>query len=254
MTTTMTAAEVAEATAKPILEFGRGWMVAPTTAAKSAELGLAEAGRFGFWVNGRAGVLGDVDRHIATAAIGFMAPAAVRTYWEARPDDLAAWDAALAWFDCGATWGREALATLPEVDVRRLADLARKVIDNADLSIGALFAGSALIPLPGDAAGDATINLNVLRELRGGAHLSACHAAGLGPHATIMSTDDPVRAGAPWAEMFGWAEPHPSPDHEARARIEDMTNAGVARVFEPLDADERADFVALVNAARSCID
>lgn len=252
--TSMTAVEVAEATAKPILEIGRGWMVAPTTAAKAAELGLSDAGRFGFWVNGRAGVLGDVDHHIATATIGFMAPGAVRACWEARPDDLAAWDVALAWFECGATWGRDALAPMSEPDVRRLADLARKIIDGADLSIGALFAGSALIPLPGDAAGDATVNLNVLRELRGGAHLSACHAAGLGPHATIMSTDDPVRGGVPWAEMFGWTAPHPSPDPEARVRIERMTDAAVGRVFEPLDSGERAEFVDLVTAARACIE
>ena len=228
-------------------------MVAPSTAAKAAEIGLADAGRFGFWVNGRAGVLGDVDRHVATAAIGFMAPSAVRDCWDARPDALSAWDAATAWFECGATWGRETLATMPEPQVRRLADLARKVIDGADLSIGMLFAGSALIPLPGDAAGDATINLNVLRELRGGAHLSACHAAGLGPHATIMSTDDPVRGGAAWAEVFGWAEPHPTPDPAARSRIEEMTTAAVARVFTVLDAYERAEFVDLVVAARACM-
>lgn len=253
MTTSLTTIEVAEATARPILEFGRGWMVAPATAARAAELGLAGSGRFGFWVNGRAGVLGDVDRHVATAAIGFMAPSAVRDHWQARPDSLSAWDAALAWFECAAAWGRDALMPMPQDRVRLLADLARKVIDGADLSVGTLFAGSALIPLAGDAAGDATINLNVLRELRGGAHLAACHAAGLGPHATIMSTEDPVRGGASWAEMFGWAEPHPTPDHQARARVEEMTTVATARAFESLGVDERAEFTDLVTAARACI-
>ena len=150
----MTIIETAEATAAPILEFGRAWMVAPTTAARAVELGLAASGRFGFWANGRAGVLGDVDRHVATAAIGFMAPSAVRDHWQGRPDSLSAWDAALAWFDCATVWGRDALTPMPEEQVRRLADLARKVVDGADLSIGTLFAGSVLIPLPGDAAGD----------------------------------------------------------------------------------------------------
>lgn len=252
--TTMTTIEVTEAVAKPILEFGRGWMVAPTTAARAAELGLADAGRFGFWVSGRAGVLGDVDPRVAAAAIGFMAPDAVRACWQARPDSLSPWDAALAWFDSAAVWGRTALATMPDEKVRRLADLARKVIDHADLSIGTLFAGSTLIPLPGDPAGDATVNLNVLRELRGGAHLAACHAAGLGPHATIMSTDDPVRGGSAWAEGFGWAEPHPSPDTQARHQVEKMTNIAMARVFEPLESAERAEFVELVVAARTCVD
>ncbi|MFT4987310.1 MAG: hypothetical protein ACI88C_000505 [Acidimicrobiales bacterium] len=251
---TMTSIEVAEGTGKAILEFGRGWMVAPATAARAAELGLGDAGRFGFWVNGRAGVLGEVDSAIAGAAIGFMAPDAVHDYWSARPDSISAWDTALAWFGCAAAWGREALEPMAESDVRRLADLARKVIDRADSSIGALFAGSALIPTPGDAAGDAAINLNVLRELRGCAHLAACHAAGLGPHATIMSTNDPVRSGAPWAEGFGWVAPHPAPNTQARAHVEELTTVAAARSFESLEHTERADFVRFVTAARACVD
>lgn len=249
----MSTTEVAEATGKPILEFGRAWMVSPHTAERAAALGLSESGRFGFWVNGRAGVLGDVDRHVATAALGFMAPGAVAHHWNARPADLAPWDAALAWFDCAAVWGREALASMPDDRVARLNELTRKVIDNADLSFGSLFAGSALIPLPGDAAANATINLNVLRELRGGAHLSASHAAGLGPHGTIMSTDDPVRGGAPWAEGFGWEAPHPDPNPVARAQVEDMTTTATARAFECLNSDERADFVRLVAEARALL-
>ena len=56
----MTAIEAAEQSAKPIHVFGRGFMVWSGTAEKAAELGLADAGPFGFWANGRAGVLGDV--------------------------------------------------------------------------------------------------------------------------------------------------------------------------------------------------
>lgn len=248
---TLTSTEAAEQTARPILEIGRGFMMAPGTAAKAGELGLAGAGRFGFWVNGRAGVLGDVEPAVAASAIGFMAPEAVRLCWQARPASLSAWDAALAWFDCAAAWGREALADMADADVQRLSELARVVIDAAPLSLGALFAGSTLIPLPGDPRGDALVNLNVVRELRGGAHLAACHAAGLGPHATIMSTDDPIRGGVPWAEGFGWTAPHPEPDHDARARVEAMTTAAMAPVFEALSGEERAELVELVVAARS---
>ena len=251
--TALTAIEVADATARPILEFGRAWMMSPDTAARAAELGLTAAGRMGFWVNGRAGVLGDVDYRVAAAAIGFMAPAAVRDHWEARPASLTAWEAAVAWFGCAADFGRSTLSAMPEPQVQRLADLSRKVIDRSDLSLGALYAGSALIPLPGDAAGDVGINLNVLREMRACAHLAACHAVGLGPHATIMSTDDPIRGGASWAENFGWAAPHPTPDPEARGRVEELTTVAASRVFESLDAAERAEFVVLVAAARAGI-
>lgn len=249
----MTTIEAALASATPIHVFGRGFMTWPKTAERSAELGLADAGMFGFWANGRAGVLGDVDATVAAAGIGFMAPAETARYWAARPAELSPWDAALAWFDCAARFGRETLAPMPEERIRRMSDLARKVIDGAGPSMGALFAGSTLIPLPGDAAGDATINLNVLREMRGGAHLSACHAAGLGPHATIMSTDDPVRGGVNWSEAFGWAAPHPDPDVNARTQVEAMTNTAMARVYESLTADERAEFVQLVTEAHALL-
>ena len=216
---------------------------------------LADAGRFGFWVNGRAGVLGEVDSAVAAAAIGFMAPHAVHDYWQRSPR-VRFRPGTQPWHGLAAPpHGVERhLSPWPTSDVRRLADLARKVIDQADLSIGTLFAGSARIPTPGDAAGDAAINLNVLREFRGCAHLAACHAAGLGPHATIMSTDDPVRGGASWAEGFGWTSPHPQPDIQARARVEELTTAAAARSFESLEKTERADFVHLVTAARACID
>ena len=108
-----------------------------------------------------------------------------------------------------------------------------------------------MIPLPGDAAGDATVNLNVLREMRGGAHLSASHAAGLGPHATIMSTDDPIRGGASWAEGFGWTAPHPAGDQAARAEVEAMTTKATARAFESLSPEERREFAELVTQARA---
>ncbi len=253
MSAELSTIETAEATAKPILEFGRAWMMDPATAATASELGLVEVGRFGFWANGRAGVLGEVDASVAAAAIGFMAPAAVARYWSARREGLGAWDCALAWFGCAASWGSTTMASMPTDQVQRLNELARAIIDSADPSFGALFAGSALIPMTGDPGADATINLNVLRELRGGAHLSAAHAAGLGPHGTIMSTDDPVRGGVAWSEGFGWTAPHPEPDHDARARVEEMTTVAAARAFEPLSPAERGEFAALVSAARATL-
>ncbi len=79
--------------------------------------------------------------------------------------------------------------------------------------------------------------------------MSACHAAGLGPHATIMSTDDPVRGGVNWSETFGWTAPHPDPNPQARAEVERMTNVAMAQAYEPLSADERNEFVQLVTEA-----
>ena len=143
---------------------------------------------------------------------------------------------------------------MPQDQLTELSRLAQKVIAHADVSIGALFAGSKNIALPGDLAGNVTVALNVLREMRAGAHLSAVHAVGLGPHGAILSTDDPIRGGRSWAEGFGWKAPHPAPDPDARVEAEAITDTICARAYVCLDDGERDSFVELVNQARGLLD
>ncbi len=247
----LTAEDTVNRTSQAVLEFGRGWMMADTTVARSAELGLD--GPLGFWANGRAGVLGDVDADLAAAAIGFMAPDLVRRHWE-TPCDLTHHDRTDAYAEAAAAWGRTVLAQMDEADVVRLGDLANRIADSAQASTGMLFAGWRALDQPSDPAGRATVALNVVREMRGGAHLSAAYGTGLGPHACIMSTDDPIRGGASWAETFGWASPHPQPDAERRAEAERVTTQICAPAYEALDQAERRDWVRLVTAARAAMD
>ena len=244
--------ETIEATAVPVLEFGRGWMMDGATAARSAELGFGPG--FGFWVNGRAGVLGEVDADVAAAAIGFMAPAWVRDHWEGRPAGLSPAAATAAYAEAAATWGRGVLAGVDEARLQRLAELCHEVAAAALPSTGVLFAGWRALTLPDDPAGRATIALNVLRELRGGAHLSAVHAVGLGPHLAVLSADDPVRGGVAGAERFGWQGPHPEPDPEARREAERVTTVICRPAYEGLGPAERAELIDLVAEARSAMD
>ena len=58
--------DVIDNVAVQILEYGRGWMLDPATIDRANSLGLE--GVFGFWINGRAGVLGDVDSDVAASA------------------------------------------------------------------------------------------------------------------------------------------------------------------------------------------
>lgn len=243
---------MADAVAVPILEYGRGWMADPATAAAAKQLGFDNP--FGIWVNGRAGAMGDVGADVAAAAIGFMAPHLVTTLWNARPDGLTPAAAAAAYAEAGASWGRETLAGMPDRDLDRLADLADRVAAAADPSIGALFAGWRRLARPADPAGRATVVLNVLRELRGGAHLSAAHAVGLGPHGAIISAPDQVRGGTAGAERFGWPEPHPEPDHARRAEAERLTTVICSPAFAVLGDAEGQEFVELVLAARAAMD
>jgi hypothetical protein len=243
--------DVMDRTAIPILEFGRGWMLSESTITRSTELGLD--GPLGFWVNGRAGFLGDVDADVAAAAIGFMAPGMVRHHWE-TPCGLSHPELTDAYAEAAATWGRQVLADVPDGDLDRLAELCDRIADAATPSTGMLFAGWKHVARPDDAAGRVTVALNVVRELRGGAHLSAVHTVGLGPHGAIMSTDDPVRGGVPGAERFGWGDPHPEPDTEARAEAERLTSVICRPAFESLTQEERVDFVRLSTAARAAMD
>ncbi len=247
----LTAKDTINRTSQAVLEFGRGWMLADATVARSTELGLD--GPLGFWVNGRAGVLGDVDADLAAAAIGFMAPELVRRHWE-TPSELTHQSRTDAYAEAAAAWGRTVMAQMNEPDLVRLGDLANRIAHSAQASTGMLFAGWRALDQPLDPAGRATVALNVVREMRGGAHLSAAYAAGLDPHACIMSTDDPVRGGASWAETFGWASPHPQPDAERRAEAERMTTDICAPAYEALDQVERRDWVRLVTAARAAMD
>ncbi len=245
----MTPLDVLRRTARPILEYGRGWMADRATYGQGLAIGLEQP--FSFWVNGRAGVMGDVDADLAAAAIGFMEPSMVRKMWEGRPADLTPGAASLAYRDAAAEWGRGILADHPTDELTELVSLAERIASAANPSVGILFAGWRNLPLPGDPPGAATVVLNVLRELRGGAHLSAVQAAGIGPVGAIISADDQVRGGPAGAARFGWPEPHPDPDTERRRIAEDLTDAICLPAYETLSEAEGARFVELVTAIRA---
>lgn len=241
-----------ETTARPILEFGRTWMSDASTAARAEALGLMPP--FGFWVNGRAGVLGDVDADVAAAAIGFMHAGHVRRYWESRPGELSPLAATVAYAEASAAWAEGVLADWSDDDASELATLAGRVAGAADPSVGALFAGWRALEVDTSPVGAATIALNVLREHRGGAHLCAANALGLGPVGAIISAEDQVRGGPAGADRFGWERPYPEPDPVRRAEVEQVTSAICAGAYEALSADDGARFAALVTRARSALD
>ena len=248
-----TASETADATAIPTLEIGRSWMSDPVTAERAAQLGLPPG--FGFWVFGRAGVLGDVGPDIAAAGLGFMAPELVAKLWGLCPAGIGRAEISVAYGRAAADWGRRTFASIDDADLDRLGELGQKVVDAALPIVGVLFAGWRRMDSPSDSAGRATHVLQVLREMRGGAHLSAIQSVGLTPQHAIMSfTADQVRGGSAGAERFGWSAPHPEPDEPAKARAEIATTAACVHAYEALTASERTEFVDLVLRARSTLD
>jgi hypothetical protein len=246
--TALTAADVVERTAQPVLEIARGWLLSRSTAKRGEELGLLP-GR-GFWVNGRAGVLGDVDADVAAAGVGFMHPDRLRPFWETRPQGHSSQELAAEYGKCCADWGREKLAPLGEETLVELTSLAQRIAAAALPTTGALFAGWRAMPVPDDPGAAAALTLHVLRELRGGAHITAVTATGLTPLGAAMSASPP-RGGADWARDLGWSEPYP--DAESLAGLRQETEALTSRIarpaYEALAENERAHFVDLVERA-----
>jgi hypothetical protein len=103
------------------------------------------------------------------------------------------------------------------------------------------------MPVPDDPKGAAAHELNVLRELRGGAHLVAVIAHGLSPlEATLAST------GTGMAGFLGHPEPYPDVTDAMRAardQAEVTTTTIVAPAFAALAESDRPTFVEQVRAA-----
>ena len=243
----LSSSEVVSATGLDIAKIGSTWMMSPETAALGEASGLP--GRL-FWACGRGGVLGDVDADVVSAAFGFVEPTLLRGLLAGRALNVSPAQAAAYFAEACCAWGSGHLGKVDDAKLNRLADLARKVAVASSPGVGALFAGWRAVPEPTtQPGGRAALALHVLREHRGGAHLSAVQAAGLTPLQSIMST--PAGRGGPErAERFGWPEPWGSGAAFERQRheAERLTDLIVAPAYEALVGGERQEFVELVQA------
>ncbi len=249
----LTAAEAVAATAQPILEFTRGWMLHADTAKRGDELGLLP-GR-GFWVCGRNGVLGDVDADVVAHAIGFMEPATVRRFWEHRPPGQSAHELATEYAACAYRWAVPALKAVPEADLVRLNQLGRKLADAALPQLGALFAGWRAMAESQNPAEAATLTMHVLREWRGSAHLSAVMGSGMHPLEAALAAPAP-RGGPKWVKDLGWVEPYPDPARSALRRTiaEAQTSVLCLPAFEAQSPSDRAELTRLILQLRASIE
>ena len=92
--------------------------------------------------------------------------------------------------------------------------------------------------------------MHVLRELRGGVHLLAVVATGLGPRAAVFAS-----GGEAMANEFGWAGPYDDLAGVTKQAAEDLTDEILIRLYSPLlTADEVAELAGLVTDMRSHFD
>lgn len=257
MTNTATPAEAVEATFKPLQQFTRGWMMADSTDAYGVELGFATGRQF--WVVGRAGVLGSCPWQVAAGGLAFHAPDHVREAWGAVPDGLTHYEVAAVHYKGRVeAWGVEALT--PNFDRDRLESidrLGRRIIDAAPDCLGSVFSGWRALPQSDDIGARVALTTQVLREMRGAAHINAIMAAGLQPvDAHVASTNAPPRTGPEYAERMGFGGPF-RPVEEikpARLEAESITTRIMEGYYSVLDPEELATFAEVVATTRNSID
>ncbi len=155
---------------KPIQQFVRGWMTTPLSDARARELGLRSG--HDFWIIGRAGVMGDGDAEVAVAVC--------------------------------AAWGTAKLSRFDPDRMTRLDGYGRRIANAASPALGPVFAGWRALPQPDDIRARVSLTVQVLREMRGAAHISAINACALTPlDAILASTAAPPRTGPEYAAKMG---------------------------------------------------
>jgi hypothetical protein len=243
----MTPEQAAEATKAAVQELGGAFLDSPRSLRRARRMGLSG---WAFLVAGRGGALGDVRPDTVAAALGFVAPEAVGSGWEAaRKTTTPAGIAEQNLAEC-CRWGIESLGQFPPVG--RLVTLTERIVVAADPAGMPLFAAWRAMPVPDDApAARAAVLLHLLREHRGGAHLIAVRAAGLTPLEAIISGPE----GEARAVAYGWQPPYPPVGPLIRRRLwaEAVTDRIVGQAYAALDAAERAELVGLLGGALATV-
>jgi hypothetical protein len=237
-------AELAAAATKwPVAELDTAWSTHPQTLRRAR---LLELSGWAFYVAGRGGVLGDDARpETVAAAIGVIAPDAVRSGWDAARKSGPAEVAASRLAEC-ARWGDEHLTGLPGLD--QLVGLAERVVAAADGGGLTLFSAWRAAPEPdGGPGARAAVLIHLLREHRCGAKLCAIRACGLTPVEAIIAGPQ----GEEEALAFGWRPPFPARMRLVRRHVyaEAVADRIVGQALAELSAAEQADLVGLLTRA-----
>ena len=204
----MDAQECARTTREVVVHRGGRFMVAPELATRERLLQLPARS---LYFRGRSAVLGDPPPAVVAELFGIFPAWLVELALTSKTGELAAPQAVEAYSAGCWEWGRNHLGAVPEPD--RVADLLFGVVDEADGTGLALFAGWRLAPRPDDAPGRLAHALMVARELRGGLHFAALRSCGLGVVDAVFTDPD---GGPDRLRQTGWREQDVEP---VRARL-----------------------------------
>ncbi|UMP02439.1 SCO6745 family protein [Amycolatopsis sp. EV170708-02-1] len=228
----------------PVQVLGGKFMTSPELAAVEAEVGLSPRT---LYLRGRSAVLGDPPPKVVAELFGIF-PSWLFEY--ALPSATAAFDAASAvraYSRSLANWARVNLSGAGEPG--RPAELLFRLVDAADASGLALFAGWQLAGRPVDDVERLAFALMVFREFRGGLHFAALRAVGLTVPEAVVADPEGGRARllrTAWSEEAAdrlIAAAEAKGDLRQRWRhAEDLTDRRVAELLAvTLTGDEREE-------------
>jgi len=171
---------------RPVVQvLGGKFMTSPELAEVEAEAGLPQRT---LYVRGRSAVLGDVPPKVAAQLFGIFPHWLFELTLPAAAAALDAPASVRAYAESLARWSRVHLSGVSEPG--SLADLLFRIVDTADASGLALFAGWQAAERPTGDAERLGFALMLFRELRGGLHFAALRAIGLSvPEAVIADPE-----------------------------------------------------------------
>jgi Helix-turn-helix family len=243
----MTPELTAASAAWPVYELDTAWSTDPKTLRRARTLGMSG---WAFYVAGRGGVLGDdVRPETVAAALGVIAPDAVRDGWLAARKVGPATAAASRLAEC-ARWGDECLGDIAADG--RLTDLAGRVVEAADPVGMPIFAASrAVTPMSVGPGALAALQIHLMREHRAGALLIAVRACGLTPVEAIIAGPD----GEQEAITYGWPPPFPKRMILLRrfAYAEALADKISGAAYAVLSPPERAELIDLLKTAAAAV-
>ncbi|MFG1639340.1 hypothetical protein ACGFMK_03545 [Amycolatopsis sp. NPDC049252] len=185
MTAIEDAAGVANRIRSVVQVLGGRFMTSPELAAVESEVGLPPRS---LYMRGRSAVLGDVPPHVAAELFGIFPHWLFDYVLPPATEILDSAAAVRAYAESSARWSRVNLSAVPEPG--RVADLLFRVVDAADASGLALFAGWQRAQRPEGDVERLGFALMVFRELRGGLHFAALRAVGLSvPEAVVADPE-----------------------------------------------------------------
>jgi len=180
-----TAAGLANRIRPAVQVLGGKFMTSPELAEVEAEAGLPPRT---LYVRGRSAVLGDVPPKVAAQLFGIFPHWLFEFTLPAAAAALDAPASVRAYAESLARWSRVHLSGVS--DSGRMADLLFRIVDTADASALALFAGWKAAERPTGDAERLGFALMLFRELRGGLHFAALRAMGLSvPEAVIADPE-----------------------------------------------------------------